>query len=231
MLDMHLVAARLVAAVLFLSTVAFAQTERGTVRGTVIDTTGASIGDGDRDGHQPSDRSCVRNRLNRRRRLPSPSDSAGNLHGRGRVQWLQRSLLRENVRIAAGAIVPLDLVMEIGDVTESVTVSAAAITLKTESTEVSTEVNPKSFVELPLQVVGGSGRAVESFIFLAPGTSGNTFDAHINGSQTLTKEIQMDGMSMTTAEVGGDPRVILLPPEAVQEFSLLTNNYSSRVQQ
>ena len=37
----------------------------------------------------------------------------------------------------------------------------------------------------------------------------------------------MDGLSMTTAEVGGDPRVILLPPEAVQEFSLVTNNFSA----
>ena len=220
----HLRVAPIVAALLFLSTFAFAQTERGTLRGTVMDTTGAAIAEVTVTATN-QDTGVV---------TETVSTTAGVYHipqvrpGPYRVEAEFagfKKFIRENIRVAAGAIVPLDLVMEVGDVTESVTVSAAAISLKTESTEVSTDVNPKSFVELPLQVVGGSGRAVESFIFLAPGTSGNTFDAHINGSQTLTKEIQMDGMSMTTAEVGGDPRVILLPPEAVQEFSLLTNNY------
>ena len=224
MLNMHLAAARLVAAVLFLSTVAFAQTERGTIRGTVIDTTGASIGDVTVTATNQATGLVSETVSTAAGVYQVPQIPPGTYTVEAEFSGFKK-FVRENVRIAAGAIVPLDLVMEIGDVTESVTVSAAAITLKTESTEVSTEVNPKSFVELPLQVVGGSGRAVESFIFLAPGTSGNTFDAHINGSQTLTKEIQMDGMSMTTAEVGGDPRVILLPPEAVQEFSLLTNNY------
>ncbi len=224
MSKMKVYAARIVAAVLLLAGGAFAQTERGTVRGTVIDTTGASI------AH------VIVTATNQATGLTSETVSTA--AGVYQVPQIPpgtytveaefsgfKKFVRENVRIAAGAIVPLDLIMQVGDVTESVTVTAATIALKTESTEVSTEVNPKSFVELPLQVVGGSGRAVESFIFLAPGTSGDTFDAHINGSQTLSKEIQMDGMSMTTAEVGGDPRVILLPPEAVQEFSLLTNNY------
>ncbi len=224
MLSSHFSAVRLVVAVLFLTTFAFAQTERGTVRGTVIDTTGASIGDVTVTATNQATGLVSETVSTAAGIYQVPQIPPGNYTVEAEFSGFKK-FVRENVRIAAGAIVPLDLIMEIGDVTESVTVSAAAITLKTESTEVSTEVNPKSFVELPLQVVGGSGRAVESFIFLAPGTSGNTFDAHINGSQTLTKEIQMDGMSMTTAEVGGDPRVILLPPEAVQEFSLLTNNY------
>ena len=73
----------------------------------------------------------------------------------------------------------------------------------------------------------GGNRTAESFIFLAPGTTGNTFDAHINGSQTLSKEIQIDGLSATTAEVGGDPRVLTLPPEAIQEFALVTSNFAA----
>ena len=217
-------AARWGLALLVLAMVAFAQTERGTVRGTVSDTTGATIGDVTVTATN-QDTGVVSETVSTAAGIYQiPQIRPGTYTVQAEFSGF-KTFVRENIRVAAGAIVPLDLLLEVGDVTESVTVSAAAITLKTESTEVSTEVNPKSFVELPLQVVGGSGRAVESFIFLAPGTSGDTFDAHINGSQTLSKEIQMDGMSMTTAEVGGDPRVILLPPEAVQEFSLLTNNY------
>ena len=213
-----------VLALLLLTTAASAQTERGTIRGLVVDSSGAAV----------AGATVAATNVETGVRTETVTTIAGIYQVpqvRPGIYTVEaefsgfKMFIRENIRVATGAIVPVDLVLEVGDVTETVTVSAAAITLKTESTEVSTEVNPKSFVELPLQVVGGSGRAVESFIFLAPGTSGNTFDAHINGSQTLTKEIQMDGMSMTTAEVGGDPRVILLPPEAVQEFSLLTNNY------
>ncbi len=204
----------------------FAQTERGTIRGSIFDTTGAAVAGAtvtatnDATGVGTETVSTVAGVYQIPQVRPGTYTVECEFSG-------FKKFVRENVRVATGATVPLDLTLEVGEVTESVTVSSTAITLKTESTEVSTEVNPKSYVELPLQVVGGSGRAVESFIFLAPGTSGTTFDAHINGSQTLSKEIQMDGLSMSTAEVGGDPRVILLPPEAVQEFSLVTNNFSA----
>ena len=85
--------------------------------------------------------------------------------------------------------------------------------------------SPEGVLDLPLNA--GGGRSAESFIFLAPGTTGNTFDAHINGSQTLSKEIQLDGLSMTIAEVGGDPRVLTLPPDAMQEMSIATGSYSA----
>ena len=117
-----------------------------------------------------------------------------------------KRLVRQNVRVEVGGTVGLDLQLAVGDVAESVTVTETTPQLKSESSNVSTAVNPKSFIDLPLNASGG--RAPESFIFLASGTSGSTFDAHINGSQTLSKEIQIDGLSATTAEVGGDPRVL-----------------------
>ena len=112
-----------------------------------------------------------------------------------------------------------------GEVTQEVSVTEAAPQLKSETSEVATAVSPKTFPDLPLNA--GGGRSAESFIFLAPGTTGNTFDAHINGSQTLSKEIQLEGLSMTIAEVGGDPRVLTLPPDALQEFSIATGSYSA----
>lgn len=209
-----------------LTTAASGQTERGTIRGTVLDTTGAAVADVTVRATNDATGVVTETVSTPAGVYQIPQVRPGTYTVEAEFPGFKR-FVRENVRVATAAIVPLDLTLEVGEVTENVTVSATAITLKTESTEVSTDVNPKSYVELPLQVVGGSGRAVESFIFLAPGTSGNTFDAHINGSQTLSKEIQMDGLSMSTAEVGGDPRVILLPPEAVQEFSLVTNNFSA----
>ncbi len=213
-------------AMVLMAPLARTQTERATIRGTITDTSGAAVAEAS---------VVVENQENGETRetvsssagvYQVPQLTAGMYTVSAEVEGFKK-FVRENVRLAVGQVLGLDMILEVGNVSESVTVSAAAISIQKETTEVSTSINPKSYVELPLQVSGGSGRSVENFIFLAPGTSGDTFNAHINGSQTLSKEIQMDGMSMATAEVGGDPRVIALPPEAVQEFSLVTNNFSA----
>jgi hypothetical protein len=209
---------------LFLSTILFAQTERGSIRGTVLDSTGAVVPDATVTAVNVG--TGVRN--------TATTTDAGNYQipflppGTYNVEVEKTSfkkLVRENVRVEVATVTGLDLTLEVGAVTESVTVTGAAPQLRTESSEVATSVNAKSYVDLPLPA---GGRSPEQFIFLAPGTSGNTFDAHINGSQTLSKEIQVDGITMTIAEVGGDPRVLnSFVPEAVQEFSIATSTYSA----
>src|SRR5213083_2727200 len=140
----------------------------------------------------------------------------------------ERGTIRGTVTDATGSVMPGVAVkavnVDTGIETSTVTTDAAP-QLKSETSDVVTAVNPKTFIDLPLNA--GGGRSAESFIFLSPGTTGNTFDAHINGSQTLSKEIQLDGLSMTIAEVGGDPRVLTLPPDALQEFSIATGSYSA----
>ena len=102
-----------------------------------------------------------------------------------------KKLIRENVVVEVSGVTALDLHLDVGEVTESVMVTAAAPLLKSETSDVSISVNPKAYNDLPLSA--GGGRAPENFLFLSPGTSGTTFDAHINGSQTLSKEMQIDG--------------------------------------
>lgn len=202
-----------------------AQTDRGTIRGTVQDSTGASVAGASINainvdtGVRSSTVSGEAGTYNITSLKPGMYNVTAEKAG-------FKKLIRENVRVEVAGTVGLELQMAVGEVNESVTVSDVAPQLKSESSSVSTGVNPKTFVDLPLSANGGN-RSAESFIFLAPGTTGNTFDAHINGSQTLSKEIQIDGLSATTAEVGGDPRVLTLPPEAIQEFALVTSNFSA----
>jgi len=217
-------AVALIASIVISATILPGQTDNGSLRGTVQDGSGAAI-----SGAKISAVNVAMGVTS-----STVSGEAGNYNlpqlrpGMYRVEAEQpgfKRLIRENVRVEVATVAALDLTLEVGGVSESVTVTAAAPQLRAESSEVSTAVNPKTFIDLPLNAAGG--RAAESFIFLAPGTTGNTFDAHINGSQTLSKEIQIEGITMTTAEVGGDPRVLTLPPDAIQEFSLTTAVYSA----
>lgn len=209
---------------LALPLVCSAQSERGAIRGTVVDPAGSSV----------AGATVTAINVATSVKTPTVSTEAGTYTlpslpaGQYRVEVEQtgfKKLVRENVRVDVSGTIGLDLQLQLGEVSERVVVEAAAPVLKSESSDVSTGINPKSFLDLPLNAAGG--RAPESFIFLAPGTTGNTFDAHINGSQTLSKEIQIEGITMTTAEVGGDPRVLTLPPDAIQELSLATAAYSA----
>src|SRR4029077_4837004 len=57
----------------------------------------------------------------------------------------------------------------------------------------------------------------------SPGSFGDS----INGGQTATKEIQMDGVSLVVAEIAGDGRNVTMPPDTVQELSVATSGYAA----
>lgn len=206
----------------------YAQSERGSIRGTVEDSSGSVLPN--------CEVTVVDNSTGVR--MSTHTTDAGNYN----VPQLPpdtytvqaecsgfKKAVQENVLVQVAEVVGLDLKMEVGQVTESVTVSASAALLQSETSQVATVVNPKAYTDLPLSSSGA--RSSEAFMFLSPGvTAGengatNTFDAHINGSQTLSKEMQIDGMSTQIAEVQGDPRQLTFPPDAIQEMSITTSSY------
>ena len=69
-------------------------------------------------------------------------------------------------------------------------------------------------------------RNPESFIFLAPGVTGDPTNTQINGSQSRAKEVLVDGIGSTSPESGG---VLFTYPsvEAIAEFKLLSANFSA----
>ncbi|MDQ2774409.1 MAG: carboxypeptidase regulatory-like domain-containing protein [Acidobacteriota bacterium] len=210
----------------------YGQSERGSIRGTVQDSSGALV-----PGANVTAVSAATNIA-----TSTLSTGAGNYNipelppgmYTVRVELAGfKELVQENVVVEVSGVTPLDLRMEVGQISEKVTVTTETPMLKSETSDLSTEINPQSYVDLPL-TSAGAGRAPESFIFLAPGVTpgvhaggaaSDTFDAHINGSPTLSKEMQIDGMSTQIAEVQGDPRDLTFPPDAVQEMSVLTSSY------
>src|SRR6267378_3731394 len=83
-----------------------------------------------------------------------------------------------NVDVASRAAA--DAVMKAGAATDTVEVVAQAITLETTQPELGTVVETKVLEELPNQI-GGLGRQIDNFLFLAPGITGNGFSHRING--------------------------------------------------
>ena len=138
-----------------------------------------------------------------------------------------KKLVQESISILTATNTTLDLQLSVGQVTESVTVSGGVIALQTTSPEISTVLERKAILDLPIQI-GGSGattaasgrRQPENFIFLTPGVVGIPWSKNINGSPDFTNEVLYDGISGQLAVTPGFLAQTSPPYESVEEFKV-----------
>lgn len=138
-----------------------------------------------------------------------------------------RKYVQEPVQILTATVGTLDIQLVLGSVTESVTVTTAGVTLQTTTPEVSTVLERRAILDLPIQV-GGAGattaasgrRQPENFIFLTPGVSGIPWSKNINGSPDFSQEILYDGISAQLAVTPGFLAQTSPPYESVEEFKV-----------
>jgi hypothetical protein len=208
---------------------AFSQTDRGTIRGTVLDTTGAVI---------PGASITVTNAATGVT-VDTISTAAGTYSvtalpsGVYNIQvQLQgfKTLLRPNVAVSAGNITGLDLTIELGAIGETLTVVGEAPLIQTESSATGSQIDARNFANLPLSA-GGSRRA-NGYLALVPGytvqgRNTNEWKDSLNGGQVSTKEMRLDGSTLATFEVRGDGRNITIAPDAIQELSVTTSGYAA----
>ena len=124
----------------------------------------------------------------------------------------------------------LDLVLEVGAVTETIDVSAQAVLLDSESSTVGQVVGTKQVAELPLL-----GRNPYALGMLVPGVRQSigvnnlpidqisTVSITINGQRAAANEFLLDG-APNSAPSQNQP-VIYANPDSVQEFKVETNTF------
>jgi hypothetical protein len=198
-----------------------AQTDRGGIRGTITDPSGAVVA-----GAVVT----VRNAANGVSSTATTTDAgvysinalpAGTYRVELSVKGF-KSVIRDNVAVDVGNIVGLNLQLEIGDTSQTVTVESAAPILKTEQSATSSEVAVQVYDDLPLSASGG--RTPNSFKYLTPGVSANN---SVNGSPQLSANVTMDGITTQNAELFGTDGNVRFPPEAVAEMSIVTTAYAA----
>jgi hypothetical protein len=149
---------------------------------------------------------------------------------------------RTGVRVEVNTTTSLDIVLQPGQVNETVSVVADAPTVQAETSEVGTVVRPRQVLELPLIVNGVGGlRSPEAFTFLVPGVvgpgtatdtgvrndgageNGGAFQSKFTGSQNFSNEVLVDGASMFRSENGSSFDETAMSVETVQEFKVQTS--------
>lgn len=207
---------------------ATAQTDRGTITGTVTDSAGAvMVG-------VPIRTSNVDTGFNYETVTSStgnyalPSLPVGNYEVVVEAEGFNR-FVRQGIRIQTAQIARIDISLTVGSVTESITITADAPLLRTENAEQSQTITGDKINSLPIQLSTGPRNPIAS-VLLAPGvvtTPGSTA-VRINGSQNSTYKILLDGQDITQTG-SSTQRITEAQPsvEALQEVTLQSSNYAA----
>ncbi|MFL6416149.1 MAG: carboxypeptidase regulatory-like domain-containing protein, partial [Bryobacteraceae bacterium] len=137
-----------------------------------------------------------------------------------------------NIDIRVNQINRIDLTLELGTVSETVTVAASAVALETETGSLATDVTRRSLENLPLNT-----RDAYRLAFLSPGTVPmraygddyvGTARILINGGRPMSNDYSIDGITSTMPGALPEQFVTVYPsPDAVEEIKVQTNSFSA----
>jgi outer membrane receptor protein involved in Fe transport len=211
---------------LFLSSKALAQTETGQISGTVLDPQNNSV---------PNAKITIRNTGTGALR-----ETASNDHGAFIVTNLLPAKysvmteaqgftkLEQQVDLPPGGRVALEVKLQVGNVGETVEVSATALAVNTENQTVGQLVTSNDLANLPLltrnpyDLVGGAANVSSA---ADAGLTVRGAGYNINGLRSAGTNILLDGAANNdefTASVGQT-----VPLDSVQEINILTNNFTA----
>ncbi len=130
---------------------------------------------------------------------------------------------RSNLEIRIAQRLDVDVSLEVGDVQQTVSVSAEAPLLETTTVERGQNISTKFMDNLPL--FSGGIRNPRNFVNYMPGVTNNSGEQSVSGSGGRAQEILIDGGSAINVESSA---VFNFPSaEMFGEFKMLQSNYSA----
>jgi len=218
------------AALLFLGTGAllFAQSDRGTITGTVSDQVGSLIPNAKVVATNAAAGTQLRTQTTDTGNFTIASVPAATYTITVEAAGF-RQAVESGVVVQVAQTVTLNLKLEVGALSDSISVQSDTQLLNTTTAEQSTVITGDTINVLPLNFAGDSAiRNPLTFAELAPGSSvGGWNDIHINGSPGSSFRIIFEGQDTTSAlqqRVSDESQPSV---DAIQEFALQTSNFSA----
>ncbi|MBC7932641.1 MAG: carboxypeptidase regulatory-like domain-containing protein [Rubrivivax sp.] len=204
--------------ILFITPAAFAQTGTSAVSGTVTDPQGNAVAGAN---------ITLSNEENSFTRTQTSSDSGaytfnavppGTYSVEVSAPGFKKATVT-NVRALVDKPTDVKVALEIGALTESVTISASAgeVLLNTQDATLGNNFVSQQITQLPLEA-----RNVQSLLTLQPGV---TREGYVTGARSDQSNITLDGVDINEAQSNdiGTP-VLRLNSEAIEEFRVVTSN-------
>lgn len=212
---------------------ASAQQETATLTGEVRDTAGAVVSQAQVIVTNTETGVSFRNETNNNGVYTVPSLKPGPYSITVEKAGFKK-VVRTGIILQVNQTARADIALQIGEVTQTVEIVAAAALLETETSSRGSVIDQKKIVDLPL-----NGRDYNQLALLSPGVLPTTprlasvnFKGaiNVNGNRTFNNVFLLDGVdniSYSNSFRGENVQLVQPSIEALQEFKIQTNAYSA----
>jgi hypothetical protein len=207
----------------------FSQQASGSITGTITDASDAAVSKATVTARDVDRGTTLTTQTNSSGVYTFPQVTVGNIELAVQAAGFSKEV-RPPFTLILNQIARVDFQLKVGNVSQTVEVTAAPPLLQTDSTDIGTLINDHAAVALPL-----STRNINQLTLLAPGVvSPNIFAfqapqatfgtgrPYVNGAREQDNNFSLDGMDTNQAdnnEVGYVPS-----PDAIQEFNIIAGN-------
>ena len=210
----------------------YAQDVRASISGTVSDPSGAAVADAMVTATNTANNATVVAKTNASGVYLTPFLAPGAYQLSVEAAGF-RKYVQTDINLQTLDKLRLDVQLQLGAVSDSVTVEASVATLQTETASRSQIISNEMIANIPtqgrnpFQLVWASPGVVKSggWRYLRSFDIGGTTGFSVNGGRSSDNEVLQDGIS----DVQSSRQVIHVPTmDSVAEFKILTNNYDAQ---
>jgi hypothetical protein len=210
----------------------FAQGDRGTITGTISDPAGAVVANAPIEAKNTQTGAVYPSQTTATGNYTLSQLPAGSYELSVAVPGFKK-FIRQNVDVQVAQVLRLDIGLEVGAATESVTVTEAATLLKTESGELSHNVTSEKVNSLPILLsgaaAGSSGiRNPQAVAMLLPGVYVQpNSNMRVNGAPNNTASYRLEGQDASNGQVPATQAQVQPSIDAIQEVTIQTSNFAA----
>ncbi len=208
----------------------FAQTNRGSISGTVTDASGGVVANATVTATETSTATTYNTFTSQSGDYNFPQLLVGSYEVTVSAPGFKTEK-RTGIVVQINTNSALNIQLSVGQTAETVTVTADVPTVQSTSSEISGVITPRQVEELPLSLGGvGAFRSPEAFEFLLPGVVGpGTGDSpngiyiqKTSGGQNFGDDVILDGTSAARPDNGSTFDETAPSVDALQEFKVTT---------
>src|SRR5580698_9915855 len=218
---------------------AFAQTDRGTITGTVTDPAGAVVPNAPVEAKNVGTGALYNAASSGTGNYTIAQLPVGTYEVSVTVPGFKK-YVRTGIGVEVAGTDRIDVTLEVGATTDSVVVNAEASLLKTETTEVSFTVPTETLNQLPILTLSGappgfgnsSGlgniRNPLAAVQLLPGTDFSTDNTlRVNGMPSSSQTINIEGQDASNGFLKQNTQINQAGADAIQEVTIQTSNFAA----
>jgi len=211
---------------------AFAQSDRGTITGRVVDPAGAMIPNVPIEAKNLDTGAVYQAASSATGNFTIAQLPVGNYQLSASVTGFKQ-YIRTGITVMVAQTLRIDIPLEVGNITETVTVSADAPLLKTESGELAHNVTSSRLDDLPVMSIAGGMRDSYSVVNLIPGgmqisVPGGIFGGlRVNGMPAGTLALRIEGQDATQTTWSAAYGMSQPSVDSIEETAVQTSNFAA----